>query len=319
MGAIDPDTPVRFLRTAFEANDAIGVLLKHYGSGHVVQRMVPVTTAASARFQAWLRHMNARAWNVYVTVNAYRPGRSRAREAVSTVRHLFLEEDRDGPALLAALSTRPDLPPASYVLHSSPGRVHVLWRVRDIPPSRIERLQKQLARELSTDRAATSCAQTTRLPGFVNHKRQPVVRVEIEYLRGRDVYSGVDLPDVPPIEKGASHVAPPPITSRRLADVSSEQRHFSRVSIRRSLASKAICGRSASAAGSCGDSRWPITRRSRLLRHGTRGVIRPGRGRTWRGRLRTPGNMAPNSKVVFYKAAHAYARIQISRVRDFAY
>lgn len=218
MGAIDRDAPVRFLRTAFEANDAIGVLLKHYGSGHVVQRMVPVTTAASARFQAWLRHMNARAWNVYVPVNAYRPGRSRAREAVSTVRHLFIEEDRDGPALLAALSTRPDLPPASYVLHSSPGRVHVLWRVRDIPPSRIERLQKRLARELSTDRAATSCAQTTRLPGFVNHKRQPVVRVEIEYLHGRDVYSSVDLPDMPQIEKGASSVTPPPVTSRCLTD-----------------------------------------------------------------------------------------------------
>ena len=51
------------------------------------------------------------------------------------VRHLFLEEDLDGPGLLATLSTRPDLPPPSYVLHSSPSRLHVLWRVRDIAPS----------------------------------------------------------------------------------------------------------------------------------------------------------------------------------------
>jgi hypothetical protein len=144
--------------------------------------------------------MNARGWNVYISVNAYRPGRSRAREAVSTVRHLFLEEDRDGPGLLAALSTRVDLPPASYVLHSSPGRLHALWRVQDVTPLRIERLQKQLARELSTDRAATSCAQTTRWPGFVNHKRQPAVRVEVEYLHCRDVYSGLDLPDFRPAQ-----------------------------------------------------------------------------------------------------------------------
>jgi hypothetical protein len=176
----------------------------------VIQRIVPVTTAASDRFQAWLRHLNAHGWNAYVGVNAYRPGRSRAREAVAQVRHLFLEEDIDGPGLLAALSTRPDLPPPSYILHSSPGRLHVLWRVRDIPPLRVELLQKQLARELMTDRAATSCAQTTRLPGFFNHKRMPSVRVGIEYLHWRDVFSARDLPDVgaatgPPSRPKARH------------------------------------------------------------------------------------------------------------------
>jgi len=193
---INWSAPVRFLRAAFAPNDSIGVLLKTYRTGQVIQRIVPVPTATSDRFQAWLRHLNAHGWNAYVGVNAYRPGRSRAREAVAHVRHLFLEEDVDGPGLLAALSTRPDLPPPSYVLHSSPGRLHVLWRVRDIPPSRVELLQKQLARELLTDRAATSCAQTTRLPGFFNHKRKPSVRVDIEYLHWRDVVSANDLPDV---------------------------------------------------------------------------------------------------------------------------
>lgn len=194
--SIDRSVPVRFLRAAFASSDSIGVLLKTYRTGQVIQRIVPVTTAIGDRFQSWLRYVNAHGWNVYVGVNAYRPGRSRAREAVTQVRHLFLEEDVDGPGLLAALSTRPDLPPPSYVLHSSPRRVHVLWRVTDIAPSRIERLQKQLARELLTDRAATSCAQTTRLPGFFNHKRKPSVRVGIEYLHWRDVFSAADLPRV---------------------------------------------------------------------------------------------------------------------------
>ena len=160
MVSIDQCAPVRFLQAAFDPNDSIGVLLKTYRTGQVIQRIVPVTSAISDRFQAWLRHMNAHGWNVYVGVNAYRPGRSRAREAVAHVRHLFLEEDLDGPGLLATLSTRPDLPPPSYVLHSSPGRLHVLWRVRDIAPSRVEQLQKELARELLTDRAATSCTQS---------------------------------------------------------------------------------------------------------------------------------------------------------------
>ena len=196
MVTIDQSAPVRFLRAAFAPNDSIGVLLKTYRTGQVIQRIVPVTTAAGDRFQAWLRHLNSRGWNVYVGVNAYRPGRSRERSAVAQVRHLFLEEDVDGPGLLAALSTRPDLPPPSYVLHSSPGRLHVLWRVRDIAPSRVELLQKQLARELLTDRAATSSAQTTRLPGFFNHKRKPSSPVGIEYLRWRDVFCAEDLPEV---------------------------------------------------------------------------------------------------------------------------
>jgi len=194
--SIDQCAPVRFLQAAFDPGDSIGVLLKTYRTGQVIQRIVPVASAISDRFQAWLRHMNAHGWNVYVGVNAYRPGRSRAREAVAHVRHLFLEEDLDGPGLLAALSTRPDLPPPSYVLHSSPGRLHVLWRVRDIAPSKVEQLQKELARELLTDRAATSCTQTTRLPGFFNHKRQPSVRVGIEYLHWRDVFVARDLPAV---------------------------------------------------------------------------------------------------------------------------
>lgn len=196
MPSIDREAPVRFLRAAFVPRDSIGVLLKNYRTGRVIQRIVPMTTATGDRCQAWLRHMNVDGWNVYVGVNAYRPGRSRARDALADVRHLFLEEDNDGPGLLAALSTRPDLPPPSYVLHSSPGRVHVLWRVRAIAPRRIELLQKHLARELRTDRAATSCAQTTRLPGFLNHKRQPSVRVDIEYLHWRDVFVEDDLPDV---------------------------------------------------------------------------------------------------------------------------
>jgi hypothetical protein len=193
---IDGIVPVRFLRTAFAPNDSIAVLLKTYRTGQVIQRLVPVTTATDDRFQAWLRYLNSVGWNVYVGVNAYRPGRSRAREAVAEVRHLFLEEDADGPGLLAALSTRPDLPPPSYVLHSSPGRLHALWRVRETAPYRVEQLQKQLAHELLTDRAATSCTQTTRLPGFVNHKRKPSIRVDVEYLHWRDVFSAVDLPDV---------------------------------------------------------------------------------------------------------------------------
>ena len=75
--------------------------------------------------------------------------------------------------MLAAIAARRDLPPPSYVLHSSPNRLHVLWRVSGFTKEGVEALQKQLAKELGTDKAATSCAQITRLPGFFNHKYTP--------------------------------------------------------------------------------------------------------------------------------------------------
>ncbi len=207
MPAVDRFAAVRFLHTAFETTDWIGVLLKTYRTGQVIQRIVPVAAATGDRFQAWLRHMNAHSWNVYVTVNAYRPGRSRSRDAVAHVRHLFLEEDRDGPGLLAALSTRRDIPAPAYVLHSSPGRLHVLWRTKEIAPALVERLQKQLARELRTDRAATSCAQTMRLPGLLNHKRRPPVRIDVEYLQWQQRMGVDDLPMI--------RVVDPPTVARQ--------------------------------------------------------------------------------------------------------
>jgi hypothetical protein len=190
----DRDVPLRFLRTGYEPADWVAVFLKTYRTGETAQRVVSVSEATSPRFQSWLRRRNANSWNVYVSVNAVRPGRSRSRDAICGIRHVFLEEDADGPGLLASLTTRPDLPPPSYVLHSSPGRIHVFWRVRGFDSGTVETMQKRLARELRSDTAATSCAQTTRIPGFSNYKRQMPSPVTIEYLRPRAVFGTDDFP-----------------------------------------------------------------------------------------------------------------------------
>jgi hypothetical protein len=198
MVSVDRRAPTQFLHTAYEAGDWIAVFLKTYRTGDVAQRVMPVAAATRAQFQAWLRHLNARGWNVYVSVNAIRPGRSRTRESIAAVRHVFLEVDADGEDLLASLNTRPDLPPPSYVLHSSPGRLHVFWRARGFHCRELELLQKRLARELHTDSAATSCAQTTRLPGFVNHKHEKPWLVFVEYLHPETSFAPVDFPDIRP-------------------------------------------------------------------------------------------------------------------------
>lgn len=194
MVSFDLAAPIRFLITAYDPADWIAVLLKNYRTGDVTQRVMPISAAVSSRVQEWLGHRNANGWNVFVSVNNVRPGRSRARRAIAAVRHVFLEEDADGMGLLAALLARPDLPPPSYVLHSSPGRLHVFWRVRGFDCAGVETLQKALARQLRTDTAATSCAQTTRVPGFENHKHAHAWHVTIEYLRPQTVLTAHDFP-----------------------------------------------------------------------------------------------------------------------------
>src|SRR6185436_19468514 len=92
------------------------------------------------------------------------------------------EADHDGPQVLRAIAVRPDLPSPSYVLHSSPGRVDVFWRASGFDVATVEQLQKHLANQLRTDTAATPATQTTRLPGFYNHKRTPPHLITFDYL-----------------------------------------------------------------------------------------------------------------------------------------
>lgn len=196
--AIDLETPLRFLHTAFRPDDWIAVLLKSHDTGGTAQRVGPLSLITNPRFQAWLRAENARRFSVFVSVNAIRPQRkARTRDAIGEIRHVFLDADRDGPSVLARISARSDLPPPSFVIHSSPNRLHALWRVAGFSKEAVESLQKLLAAELGTDKTATSCAQVTRMPGFRNHKYRPGPLVTVDYAPALGVFSAADFPLLP--------------------------------------------------------------------------------------------------------------------------
>ena len=193
--SIDRTAPLTFLRTAFQPEDWVAVFLKSYQSGRVAQRVRHVAQIESPRFQAWLRAENATGANVYVSVNSIAPGqRTRRREAICAIRHVFLDADRAADEVLDAISADDELPKPSYVMWSSPGRAHVFWRVSGFRPETVESLEKHLARKLGTDLAATACTQVTRLPGFVNHKRATPFLVSIEYLDTQRVFGPTDFP-----------------------------------------------------------------------------------------------------------------------------
>lgn len=223
---VDSAAAIRFLRTAYEPDDWIAIFLKSYETGRTAQRVGPLSLFLEPRIHAWLRAMNAQLFNIYVSVNAIRPGvRARTKDAIGAVRHVFLEADQNGAQLLAALASRNDLPPASYVLESSPDRVHVFWRVADFSAERVERLQKHLAREFDTDPAATSCSQTTRLPGYRNYKHDPSHLVAIDYRLTEIRYAPPDFP-TPPRPLTASVRSPSAPTHLGSLDVVDRARRY---------------------------------------------------------------------------------------------
>lgn len=211
---IDHEAAFRFLRTAYEPDDWIAVFLKSYETGRAAQRVAPVSTVMSPSVQTWLSRENCRCANIFVSVNALRPRTaSRRRSDVAAIRHVFLDADEDGPGVVAAIGARGDLPAPSYVLHSSPRRVHIFWRVAEFTIRQVEALQRQLARDLHTDAAATACSQTTRLGGFWNHKHARAALVRVDYGHSGLVYSPTDFPTPAAIDPVRSRVRPYRATS----------------------------------------------------------------------------------------------------------
>ena len=248
---VDTEASMRFLRTAYEPDDWIALFLKSYETGQTLQRVGPLSLFLQPKAHAWLRAMNAQRFNIYVGVNAIRPGvRARTKDAIGAVRHVFLEADHDGPQLLAMLASRSDLPPASYALESSPNRVHVFWRAAGFAPHRVEWLQKHLAREFGTDPAATSCSQTTRLPGYRNHKHILRTSWPSSTAEPEIRYAPPDFP-TPPEPLTASVRPPSAATYLGSLDVIDRYAGISRASNRPSPADMGTCTRFASAVGLC--------------------------------------------------------------------
>ena len=75
-------TPAKYLSEMYEHDDRVATVLipRDAGSGHgdeplkVEQRGWPVSAAGSDKVQAWLRHLNARRYGLFVGMNLMRQG-----------------------------------------------------------------------------------------------------------------------------------------------------------------------------------------------------------------------------------------------------
>jgi RepB DNA-primase from phage plasmid len=163
----------------FESSDRIAVLVRDRRAGETIQRITTAKNAASPDFQAWLRHKNISS-DVYIGMNALkRDAHSRTKEDIETIRHLYLDVDRNGPLALEGMENSGLVPRPNFVLETSPEKYQVVWKVEGIAQEQAETLQRAMVREFGGDPAATDSTRVLRLPNFVNRKYETAHLVKV--------------------------------------------------------------------------------------------------------------------------------------------
>ena len=186
-------SPAEYIRENFRPSDRLAILLRN--RAHTVQRIVTAARITEPSFKQWLHDKNDKeSYDVYIGMNALKPGaRTRTKEDIHTVRHLYLDLDEDGPAALARIRESNLVPPANYTINTSPGKYQLVWRVENVSPEQAEVLLRAMARTFGGDPAATDSTRVLRIPGFRNRKYETEFLVEAE----RHTEQVYHLPDFP--------------------------------------------------------------------------------------------------------------------------
>jgi hypothetical protein len=178
------------------------VLITRDADGRVVAVKHEYATAdilASERRQSHFRAANAAGADVYLTVNALEPGtHNREKRDVKTIRHLYLDVDRDGHRVLERIMNTQLLPHPSTVIATSPGKLQILWRVDGFGKDEAEAVVRGMAAEYGADPAVWDCARILRVPGFRNVKYEaPFYAKIVQRGRSQDILSPADFPNYP--------------------------------------------------------------------------------------------------------------------------
>lgn len=164
-------TARRYIQENFEATDWLAVVVRNRETGETVQRITTAQQIASSEFQSWLRYKNAHGSDIYLSLNTLREhAHGRTKSDLKNIRHLYLDLDEEGQRRLATIYQDAGVPHPNYVLHTSPEKYQVIWRVEGISQNDAEDLLRGLSRRYGGDPAATDATRVFRLPGFNNKK-----------------------------------------------------------------------------------------------------------------------------------------------------
>lgn len=113
--------------------------------------------------------------NIYISMAPFVAGtKSRKKEFVAGVRHVFADADADGRAVLDKINAdvvAGIMPDPAIGIESSPGKVQVIWQVNaDFDIAKQEAINRAIQIRYNTDPQTVDTARVLRLPGFINHK-----------------------------------------------------------------------------------------------------------------------------------------------------
>ncbi|MGH9494858.1 MAG: DNA-primase RepB domain-containing protein [Candidatus Sulfotelmatobacter sp.] len=153
--------------------------------------------------------------DIYVGMNPLKPdARSRTKDDIRVIRHLYVDLDHEGPTSLAAIQQSNLAPPPNHVLSTSPNKFQVIWRVDGVCRENAEALLRAMARKFGADPAATDSTRVLRLPGFLNRKYEENVVVRAEQYSDRtnhllDFKLRIEQSDSPyqPMRRGPTRTA----------------------------------------------------------------------------------------------------------------
>jgi len=161
-----------YLSLSFHPSEHTAILIRNPQRGEAIQRISTAARIKEPSFQDWLRFKNDReGFDIFVGMNPLKAGsRTRTKDDVALIRHLYVDLDHEAPASLAAIMQSNLVPTPNYVLSTSHERFQVVWRVEEISQPQAEALLRALARKFHGDPAATDSTRVLRLPGFLNRK-----------------------------------------------------------------------------------------------------------------------------------------------------
>jgi hypothetical protein len=162
-----------YIKDNYDPDDRLAVVIKNQDKDQVIQRIDTAKAIASPGFQKWMRYHNAHGGDVFLTTNALRPDATgRTRQDIHVIRHVYLDIDVDGPAVLHRVMEDPRIPKPNYVLNTSPAKYQVVLKVQDFSIGQAESLQRLMATEFGADRTVVDAARVLRIPGLYNKKYQ---------------------------------------------------------------------------------------------------------------------------------------------------
>jgi hypothetical protein len=212
---------VSYLCDNFNVEDRIALVLLNKRSGAVLQRVASIERVVAPEYQAWLRHMNAQKYEVYISMNTLKEGTYRRTKAdVDQIRHVYLDFDEDGTAAVRKLLQRTDVPEPNYLINSSPDKWQVIWKIAGCDKGEAEGIERGLVADTGADPAAIDIARVLRLPGFYNHKysrpHMVVVENRSDQISGPEHFprlrSDFEARDTKPIDSEGSRLTTGKVT-----------------------------------------------------------------------------------------------------------